>query len=317
MAFAPVDAATGIAASVSNGGEQVVTDRQRLAGGVLATTLSPWYVDKSTGGGSIELIDGFAKLHSGPVGGRAILESAHRARVVLPQTNHCTVVIRLNGLDGGMRCRWGVFDDNDGFFFEVIGTSGWVCSRKAGVDTRVPSTQLSGLGSEAFVVNTNRHSYTVRYLVTLAYFTQDRGLIHRMASSTTGPLVLNPDLPVRVECENLSNGADHAMEASVLSISRLGPFVDAGAASFNTVSVSTASTLVLPANPMRRLAVITNDSGAVVYPKFGSGASTSSFTYRMAPNTEREIRGFEYSGPIYCARGSGTSNVYATETTEI
>jgi len=77
------------------------------------------------------------------------------------------------------------------------------------------------------------------------------------------------------------------------------------------VTVGTSSVRVAPASPRRSL-VVANDSGAVVYVKYGPGASSASWTHRLAPNGEITIPGSEWDGEVHAARGTGTSVVLVT-----
>ena len=60
-------------------------------------------------------------------------------------------------------------------------------------------------------------------------------------------------------------------------------------ATLSSVGVSASSTTVLAANANRLGAIIMNDSTAVLYLKFGTTASTSSFTYKISGGETLEL----------------------------
>lgn len=86
-------------------------------------------------------------------------------------------------------------------------------------------------------------------------------------------------------------------------------------AAVTSTTVATSSVTVIAANSNRRALLLYNDGGNVVYVKFGTSASTSSFTVRLPANTVYELPVPMYSGIITAIRSSGTGAVLATEVT--
>ncbi len=78
------------------------------------------------------------------------------------------------------------------------------------------------------------------------------------------------------------------------------------------VTVTNVSQVVAPADPLRRQLILMNDSGSVVFVKFGLGATTSNFTVRIAPNTHYEIAINGYGGVVSAVRASGTGPLIVT-----
>jgi hypothetical protein len=73
--------------------------------------------------------------------------------------------------------------------------------------------------------------------------------------------------------------------------------VKAGTSTLSNVSDTASSTTLLAANTSRLGASIQNDSTAILYVKFGTTASTSSFTVKMDAGDYYEVP-FGYSGRI-------------------
>lgn len=86
----------------------------------------------------------------------------------------------------------------------------------------------------------------------------------------------------------------------------------ASAANITNVAASTSSTLLLAANVNRMGATIFNASTAILYLKFGTGASINSYTTRMSANSYYEVP-FNYSGVLNGAWASTNGYAYVTE----
>lgn len=90
--------------------------------------------------------------------------------------------------------------------------------------------------------------------------------------------------------------------------------MQAGTATLSNTAGSASSVTVLAANTARQGAVFVNDSTAIAYMKFGSTASTTSFTYKMAADATVEVP-FGYTGIVTALWASATGSMRATEIT--
>lgn len=89
---------------------------------------------------------------------------------------------------------------------------------------------------------------------------------------------------------------------------------NASSATLSNVAGSASNVTLLAANSSRRGAIIFNDSTAALYIKFGSTASTSSFTYKVFPAGTWEMSpGIVYTGIIDGIWDSATGNARVTE----
>jgi len=85
-------------------------------------------------------------------------------------------------------------------------------------------------------------------------------------------------------------------------------------ATVTQVACSTTSAQLLASNSARKGAAIFNDTAVVALVKFGTTASTTSFTVKLPAGTVYDLSGPEiYYGRIDCVLASSTGNVYATE----
>lgn len=80
------------------------------------------------------------------------------------------------------------------------------------------------------------------------------------------------------------------------------------------VAGSASSVTVLASNANRKSAIFYNDSSADCYLKYGTTASTTSFTYLLPAYGTLSIKGDEYSGRIDGIWTSATGNMRVTET---
>ncbi len=93
----------------------------------------------------------------------------------------------------------------------------------------------------------------------------------------------------------------------------------ASASAVTTVAASASSVTLLSANTSRLGAVIVNDSSAVLYIKFGTTASTSSYTIALGGSGSAPFEAYEipfgYTGRIDGISASATGNYRITELT--
>lgn len=90
----------------------------------------------------------------------------------------------------------------------------------------------------------------------------------------------------------------------------------ASSANVTSVNASTSSTTLLAANPSRLGGIFFNDSTtSTMYVKFGSAASSTSYTYRLPPETILELNAPMYTGVIDCIWTSTDGAARITELT--
>ncbi len=84
--------------------------------------------------------------------------------------------------------------------------------------------------------------------------------------------------------------------------------VNAQNATVTRVATSTSSVELRAAGAGGRGCVIHNDSAGVLYVKYGTAASATSFTYRLATQTAVELPQPLYGGVIHGVLDTGTGN---------
>jgi len=115
--------------------------------------------------------------------------------------------------------RWGIYDDNNGAFFELNGTSFKVVTRKTGSDTSVASGSWNG---SSFTMDLNVHIYEIYFTNSNVWFVIDGDLVHTVYSATE-TWTDTTDLYIRAENYN-TNGLDEdiLLGIRVATIYRLG-----------------------------------------------------------------------------------------------
>jgi hypothetical protein len=88
------------------------------------------------------------------------------------------------------------------------------------------------------------------------------------------------------------------------------PSTAVATAAVTPVTVSTTVATLLTSNAARTLAVIWNETGTL-FVKAGSGATSSSYTWRLTANTELDI--VSYTGIVTAIKATGTSTCLVTD----
>lgn len=135
------------------------------------------------------------------------------------------------------------------------------------------------------------------------------GITNQVAVTTTGsfPVVVS-SLPSITGSVNVTNQLFN-VTGSVGVVGVVREVKGTSAACTNVVAAA-ADTQLLAANANRVGATIFNDSTAILYLKFGTGASTTSYTVQIGKNTYYEVP-FDYQGAIngYWSSAAGTARV--------
>lgn len=88
------------------------------------------------------------------------------------------------------------------------------------------------------------------------------------------------------------------------------PPVNTTTATVSSVAVSTTVATLSASNAAKTKVIVFNESGTL-YVKYGSGATSADYTYRLTANTALEIEG--YAGLVTAIKQTGTSNAQVTE----
>lgn len=84
-------------------------------------------------------------------------------------------------------------------------------------------------------------------------------------------------------------------------------------ATVTRVAASVSAVDLLLANPLRKMAIFWNDSTSTVYIKFGTGASPTSFTWKLDANDGFEMPSPVFTGHLTAGWSSATGALQITE----
>lgn len=187
----------------------------------------------TTGGASITNIPGQGEYRIRVVGANetASLQTAERGRYIAGHGAQVGIGVRIPvAPTGNIRVRWGLFDDNNGFYYVYDAQGFGVCVLRDGIETRINRDNfnrdpIDGTGPSEVNLNLNNgHIYQVVFswygygIVNFTIsttnpntFTQDGITVHSYASSST-TTVRDPNLPIRAV---ITSGAGDNQDFSV------------------------------------------------------------------------------------------------------
>jgi hypothetical protein len=227
---------TGVYEIESEFGSTVVVDQMRslkaveatrLAGGHFAVPtldLSFW-TPALTLSGTATVATGKLTLATGVTSASsAAVVSVRAARFVFAMVNFYRGVIRCPATVGANTRRWGAYDANNGWFFQVATGTFAIGSRRSGVDTIVASGSFNGKMGTQYVLDVNQHGFEIFWLASGIHFYIDGILLHSIIP-TTAPTVDLLNVPITQENVNGANINNNTMEVWGATISRLGHLV--------------------------------------------------------------------------------------------
>lgn len=206
------------------------------------------------GSGAVVLGSGEAQLRTNTTANSTVLVRGNRAsRTIGNLFNYAALMVRLGdtGVTNNKR-NWGAYDANNGYFFQLDGTTFKVVRRKAAADTQI--TAFNGITP---VVDGNYHMYEIYYTSAGVWFLQDGNLVHELVVSTT-PLI--EATTTKLSMENLNSGGsttDASLYVSSANIFRLGQLNYAPRA----VRLNSAATTTLKSNPGTLVGLLIGKSG--------------------------------------------------------
>lgn len=183
--------------------------------------------EKSTNGGSATFnsgISGVVMSVTNQVGSEIIRQTRHVMKYIPGRTSTLTFAIRLDTPVNGIRRRFGLFDDNDGAYFEDGGDGTYYCCirNSDGLTPtleRIPRSQWNGDKLDGTGVSGIVASPTAQHMINIEYEWYGSGqvifsytidgtphIIHTFnhANRLQNPWSRTPFLPIRVELTNVT-----------------------------------------------------------------------------------------------------------------
>lgn len=231
------------------------------------------------------------------------LTSIQNGRQLAGTTQKVTQVIRTNnaGVANNIR-RWGLFDDNNGFFYQLSGTTFSIGYRKAGVDTVINYGNWNGpfdVGGGLPIDLTLMQQYDIVFGGLSCRWVINGRNAHSIGTNTlSAPLTQVLSLPFRFESIN-SGGitSDNRLFGRGASFRRLGP----GDVTPRYRNITTAATTVVKtgSGTLRRVVVGNPSAGGTISifdNTAGSGTSIGIIAIPGATNSPFQLEyGLEFS----------------------
>jgi len=191
--------------------------------------------------------------------------SVRKARKVPGATNQFRTVARLitDPQANNIR-RIGPYDDNNGFFFQINGTTFGVGSRKATSDTVVSSGSFNGNYGSSVTMNTSLKRLVIDYTAVSAKFYVDGILLHTISSSSGFSTTDTLTLPIRVENNNSGgNATNNSLEVRFATILRLGSLETNP--TYKYIGTATTTICKYGAGKLQRIVNLDNAGSATIY----------------------------------------------------
>lgn len=261
-----VDEETGSRAEVDVLGSLKTVTPVRLVGTAFSGTTKDtnFWTEAVTGSGSVTKA-GEILLSTGTTADSTVsYVSVRKARKITGASNQFRAVARLStDAEADNIRRLGCYDTNEGFFFQVDGTTFGVGSRKGGVDTIVASGSFNGNYGATVTMDTSIKRLVIDYDHLSTKFFVNGVLLHTITGSTTA-LTNTLDLGIKMENIN-SNGniTDNGFYVRFATIVRLG--VLNSDATYKYIGTNTTTICKYGAGELVRITNVDNVGTVTVY----------------------------------------------------
>lgn len=199
----------GIVGTVTHFGAIHVARITRVLGGNIGANAldTQRWTATNTAPGTLTLNAGVGVLNSGGTGGKVVLQTNRRAIFVAGQTARFQSGVGIpDGGIPGVRRRWGMFDEEDGCFFEDNQGVFRIVTRVAGVDETYPHNGFEG--DPTLLPYNTIHRYRIEYGTDRVLFRMGERTVHDVRASIATPTwTSNLQVPIRYECETVSGAA--------------------------------------------------------------------------------------------------------------
>jgi len=261
-----IDEETGARVDVDSLGTLRTMTPCRLAGTAFSGTTKDtnFWTETVTGSGSVSQA-GEVLLSTGTTANSTVrYDSVRTARKVPGATNQFRAVARLGtATQANNLRRAGCYDDNDGFFFQVNGTTFGVGSRKGGVDTIVNSGSFNGNYGASVTMDTSIRRLIIEHDHLSSKFFVDGVLLHTITGATTA---MTNTLDLKIRFENVNSGGnstDNTILVRFACIQRLGEYLTAP--TYKHISTNTTTVCKYSAGILHRIVVIDNAGTLTAY----------------------------------------------------
>ena len=217
-----------------------------------------FWTDNSTVSGTVTQDGGEVELETGTgLNSRAIYKSVREARFVTGSAMYFAggFNYKTAATSGNVR-RLGAYDDNNGFFMQLSGTTFSVGSRKSTVDSLVSAGSFNGyMGSDWMPVVDTYYNFAIEYTPLTAAFYVNGSLLHTKPGAHQSDYMT---LPITLENTNDGISDDINFESVGVYIARQGELVTNPTSKY----ITAAATYVCKVGPGVLRRIVINNPGA-------------------------------------------------------
>lgn len=193
--------------------DRIVAQRMTVLADSLIDGIASFWTQTTANGGTITNSGGEGLLKTSTAATGSAQLSSTVVAYYPGQVNWMNSAIRFGdtGTAGDTR-RIGMFTvsgttPQDGFYYELSGTTLNAVYVKAGTPTAVASTSWSRFSTAPFTLDTNFHSFEIRYTANSVWFYVDNVLRHAVSGTST-PLTATLSLPITITNVKTSGATD-------------------------------------------------------------------------------------------------------------
>lgn len=230
-----------------------------------------FWAETVTGSGAVAQANGAITLTTGGTADSTVqYQSVRSARFIPAVTNVFRFVGSVSNTGSTNNIRnWGLFDANNGAFFQLSGTTLNIVTRAAGSDTAVASGSFN---KGTFTIDTNIHSYEIRVSYVAYDFYVDERLVHSI--SILGSSVINSqnlNLPATLQNNNSGGGTSNvSISGFVATVYRLGDLETESAYKH----ITTAATYNCKYGAGRLHRIVLNNAGGTLFTIYDNTAAS-------------------------------------------
>lgn len=208
------DAEIGLSVGATQLRDRLMAERFTVIADSLADGLADFWTSTTANGGTATSTGGEGVISTSASATGSAQLVGRTVRYYPGQVAWFNSAVRFNdtGSAGNVR-RIGVFTvsgttPQDGFYYELDGTDLRACVVKAGVvQSNTISTSWSRVADAPFTLDTNFHSFELRYTANTVWFIVDNVHRHRY-SGTNSPITATLDFPKTIQSINTSGATD-------------------------------------------------------------------------------------------------------------
>ena len=242
-----------------------VVETTRLVGTAFdnGTKDTNFWTETVTGSGSVTQSGGITLSTGTTADSTTQYDSVRKARYVqtAPHEFRSIVSFTTEGTANNLR-RVGAYDDDNGLFFQLNGTTFSVGYRRGGSDTLINSGSFNGVVSE-YAIDTNSHRMFIQWNLSKAFFFIDSQLIHTF-TFTPATCPETRTFPIRIENNNSGGSTSDIDFCSVgMAIVRFGKIETEAAYKF--INTNATTICKYGAGKLKRILNVDNAGSITIY----------------------------------------------------